>query len=374
MIFNALSELSVDVWILAKSPDRTWFSRSYVSSRIISFNPPFWLRFLDTITRAVESDTSHSLTTIGFLYNLHPDYIVVDNSVRRTLIVWFFKHLFYRRSKIVYDMYDLCERLSSFGRKKRIFTKLMIFLNEVFLPKVVDKVVVVTKYGRRYLISKGIPREKVFILGYLTSLEIFKKLTDDEVTRVREKLGIKDDTRVLLWQGSLRSYQIEGLKTVIKALSLVQRKMPNLTLLVVGDGKGLDELKGLAKALNTNVVFTGWLTGTDYWACPKIADVGIQALPEAPFTHFIHGTKLTEYIAAGLPVLCSALEGPSELVQGNGLTFTPRESEDLAKKIEQIFRMNLNQLSLKSIELAEQEFSWQSVVKKITELTEFLKR
>ena len=82
--------------------------------------------------------------------------------------------------------------------------------------------------------------------------------------------------------------------------------------------------------------------------------------------------KLAEYVSHGLPVLCSNLEGPSELVRGNGLLFDPELPASLSEAILCLFSERYPEFRSRAIEVANDEFSTSAVYRKISSLAERL--
>jgi L-malate glycosyltransferase len=77
--------------------------------------------------------------------------------------------------------------------------------------------------------------------GFLDDL---RGCTDDEIARTRSDLGIPEQARIGLFCGSL--YPEKKLSLMIDAASLIQQRMPDFHLLVIGDGPSMPEVRAAA--------------------------------------------------------------------------------------------------------------------------------
>jgi len=122
---------------------------------------------------------------------------------------------------------------------------------------------------------------------------------------IRQRLGIPDHALVVGIAGSLvwtpRVKYCYGAELVHAAL---HARRPELRVLIVGDGTGLDHLKRLAGNLDGRTVFfTGRVPQSEVPAYLAAMDVG--SLPQSldGVGNFRYTTKISEYLAAGLPVI-----------------------------------------------------------------------
>ena len=156
--------------------------------------------------------------------------------------------------------------------------------------------------------------------------------------QTRQQLGIPQDALVigiagsLTWTPSVRyCYGLE----LVKAAALIER--PGVRFLIVGDGTGLMELKKLA---GPSVHFTGRVPREqlpDYFAAMDLA-----SLPQScdGVGSFRYSTKLSEYLAAGLPIVTGQIPAAYDLDEGwlwrlpGNAPWDPRYIHALAKLLE----------------------------------------
>jgi glycosyltransferase involved in cell wall biosynthesis len=125
---------------------------------------------------------------------------------------------------------------------------------------------------------------------------------------VRERLGIPEDAFVFGIVGSLdwnpRVGYCYGWE-LVEAIRDVERK--DVVALVVGDGSGLEHLREAATGLNGRVVFAGRIERESVPGYLDAMDVG--SLPQSidGVGAFRYTTKISEYAAAGLPIVTAEL-------------------------------------------------------------------
>ena len=176
-----------------------------------------------------------------------------------------------------------------------------------------DKVIVPSEYLVKVFASFGIPAQAIFNLIDL----------DDFEFRERSPL-----LPVFL---SNRNFEVHyGVDCVLRAFALIQRRLPNASLVVVGDGSQREPLKKLARDLNlTATVFTG-----------RIEHEKIQEQYSAAHI-FLNGSKIDnqplsilEAFACGLPVVTTDAGGiPDIVIDGEtGCVVPTGDYEALAKR------------------------------------------
>lgn len=138
--------------------------------------------------------------------------------------------------------------------------------------------------------------------------------------------------RTLVYLGTLdRPRRIEIL---FEMLAEIRREIPNTLLVLVGDTEDTTHRKwlrvqaskvGIADA----VLWTGWLPMNQAWRYVRAAEVGLSPIPRGPLLDVSSPTKLLEYFALGLPVVCSDNPDQEYVVSksnaGICVPYTPRD-------------------------------------------------
>jgi len=313
------------------------------------------LGFLDGLAQA--------LMLLSLTLKIKPQVVILqDEPVGFDFWFLLFKRLADLRFRVIVDYQDLIVRLVTYGQGKSLKRSTGIVLNEIVVPSLADALIVITNFGKMYL-SSMFPHKPIHIVRELVDPERFAVIDEQLVINQRKEFNIKESDNVLFWIGHIGAGRsLTGLMVLFKAMSLAE--VENLKLLLVGGAPSnlVLQLKGLAEKLNISVLFTGFVKRSSprHIAFYHVGKVGVFVLPEDLFTHFIAGMKVAEYLAAGLPVIAPDLKGVSEVVKGNGLLYKPGDVEDLASKIEQIFKMNLDELGKKSKQIANEILSAQA--------------
>ena len=136
-------------------------------------------------------------------------------------------------------------------------------------------------------------------------------LADDEAgARVRNDLGWTD-AFVVTYAGSFSA--LYRILDMVEAARRLQRRLPNLRLLLVGTGATFDQVRRAAEGLS-NVHMTGgiepgavgpWLRAADMFLLPAVNDDPLG------------GTKIVEYLAIGRPVLALEVRPGAGLALAN---------------------------------------------------------
>jgi|GEM_PF-1257583 len=111
-----------------------------------------------------------------------------------------------------------------------------------------------------------------------------------------------------------------GVDLAIRAMPLLREHIPDARLLIAGDGPAEGELKELTASLDLNdsIFFKGLVQYTDLPALMAEADLGIATSRKDAFRHFASPLKIFEYMAAGLPVVCSGGGDAERITEESG--------------------------------------------------------
>jgi len=144
--------------------------------------------------------------------------------------------------------------------------------------------------------------------------------------RPREMGG---DVPSVLFVGRLEPRK--GVGRLIQAMTIVQRRVPNARLMIVGDGPDRAALEAAARDAQVTATFTGRVADEALPAFYRAADlVCSPALGGESF-----GIVLLEAMAAGRPIVATRIEGYEELLSGAECArlVTAGDSEALADAI-----------------------------------------
>jgi glycosyltransferase involved in cell wall biosynthesis len=109
------------------------------------------------------------------------------------------------------------------------------------------------------------------------------------------------DTVDIGFHGSLSWWQ--GVDILVKAVAILKEKVPNLRLVIIGDGELRSSLEKLCKSLDIHYEITGFLSHED--ALKRLRTLDIMVLPrrKTPTTESVIPIKVIEAWALGVPVI-----------------------------------------------------------------------
>jgi glycosyltransferase involved in cell wall biosynthesis len=204
------------------------------------------------------------------------------------------------------------------------------------------RVIAVSHYVRRYLISAGVSEKRVHtIYDGIPKPEIISHST------LRAELGIGPEAMVACMVAIMRDEK--GHEDLIEAVRPLFGSHPNLHVVMAGDGPAFERIKGIVHGLGLErrIHMLGFRTdvpnifrGSDMFVLPTHQEALGQAFIEA--------------MAAGLPVIGTHVDGVPELIQDgvNGLLVPPRDPSALRDAIRRMaddaaLRQRLSEESLR---------------------------
>ncbi len=167
----------------------------------------------------------------------------------------------------------------------------------------------------------------------------------------------------------------QGIQYVVDAIPLIIKKISDFSLLIIGDGNYLDQLKKKTKKLNIEkfVKFTGYIK--DHEEVEKMLSSCAVALALYEqkdkngllmFTYFADPAKIKSYLASGLPVLLSDVSyNAKEIEQKKCGKIITNDKKQIADAIIELLQNEklLNEYRKNAINYAQQ-FDWNDIFKK----------
>ena len=156
---------------------------------------------------------------------------------------------------------------------------------------------------RDYLISKGVPPDKITLIANGVNAEMFTP--DAKGERVREALGLTDKF-VVTYAGALG--MANDIETILRAAArLVEHSA--IHFLLVGDGKERARLEACARELNvTNVTFAGARAKVEMPEFLAASDACVATLKDIAMFRTTYPNKVFDYMAAARPTVL-AIDG-----------------------------------------------------------------
>lgn len=200
---------------------------------------------------------------------------------------------------------------------------------EKLFSKVTDKLITIT-YEDYDLATKKFKCQVEHIHGVGVDAKRYFPVSDEKKISIREKLGFAPDQKVLLSVGELLPNKNQQM--AIRAMVDVVKKFPDAVLLIAGNGPEKANLETLVDSLKleNNVRLLGYCTCLEKYQ--KIADVLVTCSKREGLP-----LNVVEALLSGTPVVASNNRGHRELIHNGENGFIVSDSEEMARKIIEIF-------------------------------------
>jgi glycosyltransferase involved in cell wall biosynthesis len=196
-----------------------------------------------------------------------------------------------------------------------------------------NRVITVCEAFARELASAGVRRERINVQH--NSIRPEKLASAEEAQAIRNKFAVKEGEPLVLAIGRLSSEKAHI--DLLDAFHHLQTNNSELKakLVIVGDGPERERLEAAARSLSINghVYFAGQISEVK----PYYAAAHLLALPShsegSPYV-------LLEAMAAGLPIVATAVGGVPEMVEDeeSALLVPPRDSQKMAAAIARVLK------------------------------------
>lgn len=216
--------------------------------------------------------------------------------------------------------------------------------------RALDGVIVPSEYLKRMVVGWGVDAAKVQVI--YNALPQETNTLDMTQTEARMRLGLPDAPTVLT-VGRLLPWK--GVDHLIAAL----RRVPDVRLIVAGDGAILKALKTQAADLGERVTFLGNVPRERMPLYMKAADYVALYSGYEGLSH-----TLLESLRAGTPVIASDKGGNPEVVQHgvNGLLVPYVDVEALAAALETAFRPGMREMLAANHRVGMERFEFARMV------------
>lgn len=149
--------------------------------------------------------------------------------------------------------------------------------------------------------------------------------------------------RVLVYLGTLDPPR--RIEVLFGMLAKVREKVPDALLVLVGDTEDAHHRRWLKQQAENagvaeHVVWTGWLPMRDGWRYVKAAKVALSPIPRSSLLDVSSPTKLPEYHALRVPVVCNDNPDQEAIIRATGCgACVPYSQEDFAQAAINLLQM-----------------------------------
>jgi glycosyltransferase involved in cell wall biosynthesis len=273
-----------------------------------------------TFRAAVETARLHRQHPLDVVHvHAPPDFLILSALIPRL-----------RGSGVVLDIHDLSPDMfaARFGtRQTARVVEGCLRLVERTACALADRVITVHDAYSRELAAHGVPRERIEV--------VMNAVETEAVRRARATVPATDEGFVVAYHGTITDWY--GVDLLVQAVAHLERRIPAIRALVLGDGDALPSVEELARRLGIESRFRfsrAYLPHNDVLGAVANASCGV--IPNRPtrLNRFALSSKLLEYVALGIPVVVARLETLAAHFSDDEVTFfTPGDAGSLAEAI-----------------------------------------
>ncbi|MEZ4593083.1 MAG: glycosyltransferase family 4 protein [Chloroflexota bacterium] len=242
--------------------------------------------------------------------------------------------------------------------------------------RLADQIVTVSEPTKANLVQNwGVSAEKITVIPNGVNLDRFQQPVD--TNQVRAELGL-GDAPIIMFVGGFQLWH--GLDKLLAAMALILPVMPEVRLVLVGDGPArsfvADHIRRLD--LEKQVTVTGFLPHERIPHYLAIADVVTVPYPQLPQEMWFSPLKLYEYMAAGKAIVASSAGQIKHVIQDheNGLLVPPGDVASLAEACLQLLQNEpeRRRLGANARKEAAREHAWARQIERLERVYEVAMR
>ena len=185
---------------------------------------------------------------------------------------------------------------------------------------------------RERLVQHGRSRKDIAVLLNLPDERIFSPNAN------RSSPSGAGHPFTLVYTGTVSSRY--GLDLAIRGVKYLERSIPSIRLLIVGDGPDRARLKALAQeaGVGDRVVFRDPLPLEEVPALLSECQVGLSTHPDGSFWNLYFSTKVVEYMNVGLSVVSSRTRGIVHYFDDSAIFYCqPGDLEDFCRQVKLVY-------------------------------------
>lgn len=208
--------------------------------------------------------------------------------------------------------------------------------------------------------TQKISDEKITVIHNAIEHELYYRATKAQKLAFRQYLGVAEQSILVGIVANLRP--VKAIDVFIKSAQLVRKEVSQAVFVIVGDGSERNALESMCRDLGVSncVCFLGKrLDIPDILSC---IDVGVLSSSSESFSN-----SIIEYMASGLPVVCTDVGGALEAIDNgmNGFIVEKNDHEEMASKIiESIYYMSPKEVAIFNNNKIEDMFSIDIIINK----------
>lgn len=232
---------------------------------------------------------------------------------------------------VILDLHDLMPEFMAYriGGDLRHRLVRLLLVQERLATRFADAVITVTDQWRDVLVGRGVPPDKLHVVMNVADSNLFSR---------EEQHRDPDRPYTIFYHGTMAHRY--GVDLLVRAVGELRSEIPDVCLVLLGDGEARSDLVQLAGdlGLEDRIDFVdGTLPASELPGRIRAADVGVVPNRDDLFTDGILPTKLMEYVAVGVPVVAARTSGVSRYFEPSMVEFfDPGDEADLARALKHV--------------------------------------
>jgi Glycosyltransferase len=218
----------------------------------------------------------------------------------------------------------------NFGNVVANMCKNPIKLHAKYIVNYTDRIISPSQENFRLLREDYNIKREIDLIPNGIELEKFKKINEQDLNSLRNKLGIKSNDFVLLSLSRLSKEK--RIDEIIKLMPFL-KECENLKLVIIGSGPEEEKLKTLASSIQlNNIIFTGEVQNELVPLYYNLASIFItNSIAET------QGLTVIESLASGIPVVCINNPLYSNVIEKDKNGFLFNSDIELVKLIKSLY-------------------------------------
>jgi len=239
---------------------------------------------------------------------------------------------------------------------------------ERIIYKLSDQVVVPSSLIRDYLCRNyGVKESSVLVVSNGANPEFSRPM---DKTECRRQLGLPPDGKYLVFLGSLKQWH--GIDRLVPLMPALVDDIPDLHLLIVGDGEKKEGLKRWIdeKQMGQNIILAGRVPFEEVPLYINSGDICLAPYFEEGLNETgISPLKIFEYMACGRPIITNPVGGLDALFREHeiGVMIHSMNPTDWEKPIKDLLGdpEKMETLGNNGLRAVQTHYSWEAICKKI---------
>ena len=303
---------------------------------------------------------------------LHEDYDLYScKGEKAASILFIAKKIKRNKSSILQEGFevvrvvDMESKLTGKKSLKNRFFGHFLDLRTNLALKQSDGLIVRSEGHKDFILKHNIYKKKIFVIPYAIESEVFRRKYERDLSLVN-KLGLKDK-KVIMYTGEITA--LHGILDLVKAMEIINTKIEDVMLVIVGDGSWQSVIKEYVKEKElSNIRFTGRVPHEKIPYYHSIADVLVIPHVRRLDSELLYPSKLFEYLASGKPIVSSNLKAIADIVGDNAILVEPENPQAFAEGI--LTLLNNEDLAKRIGENSKKiiyNYSWEETAQKMYE-------